>query len=97
LCCLGEPYWYESWFTVLEDKYKLFIFEKIRLSLDKLVVILLLEILDNLWILLKALASLEIEFPTVEKSIKFWDELVSLGDKITYAGEFTCAVLFFFW
>jgi hypothetical protein len=40
--------------------------------------------------------SLEMEFPTVEKSIKFCEEFVSLGDRITYAGELTCAVLFFF-
>jgi hypothetical protein len=57
---------------------------------------LLLDILDNLWILLKAFESLEIELPTLEKSMELSDDVVSLGDKIVYAGVFICPVLFFF-
>ena len=67
---------------MLLDKYKLFIFEKTKLSFVKLTATLLLDILDNLWILLKAFESLEIELPTLEKSMELSDDVVSLGDKI---------------
>ena len=68
---------------MLLDKYKLLILENIKLSLVKFVLILLLEIFDNLWILLNALESFEIELPILEKSIEFNEEALSLGDKIT--------------
>ena len=73
------------------------ILEKTKLSFVKFVVTLLLEIFDSLWILLNAFVSLEIELPTLEKSIEFMEEFESLGDNIVYAGVLTCAVLFFFW
>jgi hypothetical protein len=72
------------------------ILDKIKLALDKSVAILLLEILDNLWILLKAVESLEIELPTLEKSKILKSEFLLLGDKSKCAGVFNCAVLFFF-
>ena len=97
LCCLVEPYWYESWLIVLLDTYKLLILLKTWLSFVILVEILLLANLENLLIFLNAFESLEIELPIVEKSIEFSEEEVSFGDKITYAGVFNWAVLFFFW
>jgi hypothetical protein len=64
------------------ERYKLLIFEKTKLSLTKFVATLLLEILDNLCILLKALESLDIELPTEEKSIELSVEFLSFGDNI---------------